>query len=58
MQFKSLSYGNFPLNLLGMSARRHWAGALHAHPPVPAEVRRSGPQNGEKRPGSDTHGDR
>ena len=27
MQFKSLSHGHFPLNLLGMSARRQWVRA-------------------------------
>ena len=46
MQFKSLSYGHFPLNLLGMSARRPWVRAFTRAPAVPAGVRRSGPQGG------------
>ena len=44
MQFKSLSYGHFPLNLLGMSAPETLGSRPDPHPPVPAGVRRSGSQ--------------
>ncbi len=56
MQFKSLSYGHFPLNLLGMSARRHWVRALTRTRQFRPECAGQDPQTGERRPGSATPG--
>ena len=57
MQFKSLSYGHFPLNLLGMSARRHSVRARTA----PRQIRPECPVRapaGAGRRGFAAHGDR
>ena len=47
MQLKSLSYGHFPLNLLGMSAPETLGAHVGPHPPVPAECAGQDPQTGE-----------
>ncbi len=47
MQFKSLSYGHFPLNLLGMSARRPWVRAFTRARRFRPECAGQGPRAGE-----------